>query len=54
MSLTGADSEKSSSYPLLKHIQMIKPVLEEDVWEKFNVFYSTRLKYLKNSEIEYA
>ncbi len=42
------NSEESQSgplYPLMKHIHMMEPVIDEEIWNKFNLEYGINLKY---------
>jgi hypothetical protein len=39
------ESSSEPLYPLIKHIHMMEPVIDEEVWEKFNTHYAAHIKY---------
>jgi hypothetical protein len=42
------NSEESQSgplYPLMKQFHMMEPVIDEEIWNKFNLEYGINLKY---------
>jgi hypothetical protein len=39
------ESQNGPLYPLMKHIHMMEPVIDEEIWNKFNLEYGINLKY---------
>ncbi|CAK56319.1 unnamed protein product (macronuclear) [Paramecium tetraurelia] len=57
ISLTGMssnvldDSTSGPLYPLIKHIHQMEPLIEEEIWSKFNQSYALKLKYFNDINI---
>lgn len=46
------DSTSGPLYPLIKHIHQMEPIIDEEIWNKFNESYGMKLKYLNDLENE--
>ncbi|CAD8058482.1 unnamed protein product [Paramecium sonneborni] len=45
------DSTSGPLYPLIKHIHQMEPLIDEEIWFKFNQSYSLKLKYFNDINI---
>ncbi|CAD8060360.1 unnamed protein product [Paramecium sonneborni] len=45
------DSTSGPLYPLIKHIHQMEPLIDEEIWSKFNQSYSLKLKYYNDINI---
>ncbi|CAK82137.1 unnamed protein product (macronuclear) [Paramecium tetraurelia] len=45
------DSTSGPLYPLIKYIHQMEPLIDEDIWSKFNQSYSLKLKYFNDLNI---
>ncbi|CAD8150336.1 unnamed protein product [Paramecium pentaurelia] len=45
------DSTSGPLYPLIKHIHQMEPLIDEEIWTKFNQSYALKLKYYNDINI---
>ncbi|KAM3133062.1 hypothetical protein pb186bvf_014779 [Paramecium bursaria] len=44
------DSQQGPLYPLIKHIHQMEPLIDEEIWNRFNDTYAPKLKYYNEKD----